>query len=109
MENCIFCRIVNKEVPVDILYEDESVMVFPDHQPQKPIHLLIIPKKHVPEFSKIDDLALFSKLGQTVQRMIVERGLQMKGYKIKVNGGGYQEVDHLHIHLMGPMGKPQAE
>ncbi len=109
MEDCIFCKIVKREIPVDILYEDEAVMVFPDHKPVKPIHLLIIPKKHITEFLKIDDLALFSHLGQVVQRMIRERGLQLNGYRIQINGGGSQEVDHLHLHLMGPMGRPPTE
>ena len=104
MENCIFCKIVKKEVPADIVYEDEQIMVFPDIHPKKPIHLLVIPKKHIKEFNSVDDVSLFSKLGQIIQRMIGERGLQNKGYKIEINGGGAQEVDHLHIHLLGPMG-----
>ncbi len=104
MENCIFCKIREREIPTEFVYQDEEVMVINDVHPVKPVHMLVIPKKHIPEFNAVDDIVLFQKLGRIVQRMIREHGLSHVGYKIVINGGGSQEVDHLHIHLMGPMG-----
>lgn len=102
-KQCLFCKIREKEIPATFVYEDRDVMVFPDIHPQKPVHLLIVPKKHVSEFLVVDDHELFAKLGKVVQQMIREKGLQDKGYRISINGGGLQDVDHLHMHLMGPM------
>ena len=59
MNDCIFCRIARKEIPKEFTYEDEDIMVFPDINPVKPIHLLIIPKKHIPELHALDNPALF--------------------------------------------------
>lgn len=105
MNDCIFCRIARHEVPKAFTYEDEDIMVFPDINPVKPIHLLVIPKKHIPEFHVLDDPVLFEKIGAVILQMIVKMDLQNKGYRVVINGGGAQVVDHLHIHLMGPMGK----
>lgn len=103
MDNCLFCKIRDKEIPATFVFEDNDVMVFPDIHPQKPVHLLIVPKKHVSEFLVVDDHDLFAKLGKVIQQMIREKNLEQKGYKIIINGGGLQDVDHLHMHLMGPM------
>lgn len=109
MENCIFCKIRDKEIATSFVYTDETIMVFNDQHPQKPIHVLIVPKKHVKEFLAVEDVVLFEKLGIVIQRMIRELGLSEKGYKISINGGGSQDVDHLHIHLMGPMAPGQKD
>lgn len=101
--DCIFCKIARQEIPKEFIYDDEDIMVFPDLTPQKPIHLLIIPKRHIPDFVSIDDTVLFSKLGQVIQSMIKRYELTHKGYKITTNGGGAQDINHLHIHLMGPI------
>lgn len=103
MNNCLFCKIRDKEIPANFVYEDDDVMVFPDIHPVKPIHLLIVPKKHVSEFLVVDDHALFAKLGKVIQQMIREKDLEKSGYQIKINGGGLQDIDHLHMHLIGPM------
>lgn len=105
MGDCIFCKIRDKEISKEFIYRDEDVMVFPDINPVKPIHLLIVSKKHIPEFLEIKEPTLFMKLFSVVQRIIRENGLQDKGYRLVVNGGGAQIVNHLHIHLMGPLGK----
>ena len=104
MEDCIFCKLARKEIPKEFLYEDEDIMVFPDIKPVKPVHLLIIPKRHIKELHALDDPTLFEKLGSVILRMIVKMGLQNKGYRVVINGGGAQMVDHLHVHLMGPIG-----
>lgn len=108
MENCIFCSIAQGKIVKEFLYEDGDIMVFPDIKPVKPVHLLIIPKKHIQEFYTVSDTEIFEKLGKAVQNMIGEMGLEHKGYRITVNGGGAQVVDHLHIHLLGPISKDQS-
>ncbi len=102
--DCIFCKIRDKIVPKDFVYENDFVMVFEDINPIKPIHLLIVPKKHISEFSAIDDNLLFEKFFSVVKKMIDEK-LNNKGYRIVINGGGAQIVNHLHIHLLGPIEK----
>lgn len=101
--DCLFCKIREKKIPATFVYEDEDVMVFPDIHPVKPVHLLIVPKKHVSEFLVVDDHDLFAKLGKVIQQLIRENNLEKRGYRIAINGGGLQDVDHLHMHLMGPM------
>ena len=103
MENCIFCKIASKEIPKNFIYEDEDIMVFDDIHPVKPIHLLIVPKKHIPEFAAVEDHELFKKIAKIIQKMIKEKKLTNSGHRIVINGGGAQDVDHLHIHLMGPI------
>jgi len=105
MDDCIFCKIAKKEIPKEFTYEDEDIMVFPDIKPIKPIHLLIIPKTHIKELHVLDNAVLFEKLGRVIQQMILKMQLENKGYRVVINGGGAQLVDHLHIHLMGPVNK----
>lgn len=105
MDTCIFCKIAKREIPKEFTYEDEDVMVFPDISPVKPIHLLIVPKKHIPELVAVDKPDMFQKLFVVSQKMIVEQGLEDKGYRVVINGGGAQVIDHLHVHLMGPITK----
>jgi histidine triad (HIT) family protein len=108
MQDCIFCKIANHEVPKEFIYEDDAVMVFPDLNPVRPVHLLIIPKAHVAELYAVDQPVMFQEIFQVVQNMIKREGLTDKGYRIVVNGGGAQVVNHLHIHLMGPLNKTAA-
>jgi len=80
-------------------------MVFPDIHPLKPIHLLIVPKKHIGDFSDLQDDGLLEKIKKVTQEMVEKQNLKNKGYRIVVNGGGAQIIDHLHLHLLGPLGK----
>ena len=105
MKGCIFCKIRDRQVPTEFTYEDDKVMVFPDIQPVKPVHLLIIPKKHIEDFLQLDDPALLDNIRTVIQKMVYKQKLENKGYKIVVNGGGGQVVRHLHFHLIGPTGK----
>jgi histidine triad (HIT) family protein len=107
MDDCIFCKIRDHEIAKEFSYEDEDVMVFPDIHPVKPTHLLIIPKKHITEFLSIGEPVLFSKIGTVIQRMIRQFDLEARGYRIVVNGGGAQDVHHVHFHLMGPLTKSE--
>lgn len=104
MPDCIFCKIRDREIPGEFTFEDEDVMVFPDINPIKPIHFLIVPKVHVKDLSALKDKDLKVKIIETIQKIAREQGLEDKGYRIVANGGGAQHVDHLHIHLLGPMG-----
>ena len=103
MDDCIFCEIAKGKIKKEFLYEDEDVMVFPDIHPVKPVHILIIPKTHVEDFLALEDPLLKEKLLSVVQTMVESAELDDKGYRIVINGGGAQEIQHLHIHLMGPL------
>jgi histidine triad (HIT) family protein len=102
MPNCVFCQIVSHELPKDFLYEDREVMVFKDISPLKPVHLLFVPKAHIHDFLSLDNDALLSKIRKLIQQQIKENRLENRGFRVVVNGGGLQKVDHLHFHLTGP-------
>jgi len=103
--NCIFCKIRDRIIPKEFTYEDSDVMVFPDIHPLKPIHLLIVPKQHIEDLLMTNDKGLMMKLTRIIQKMIRKFELENKGYRVGINGGGAQAINHLHIHLVGPMGK----
>lgn len=108
MESCIFCKIRDRIIPKEFTYEDKDIMVFPDIRPVAPIHLLIMPKKHFRDFGDfkgVENDGLFLKLKTVIQKMIREQRIEDKGYRLVVNGGGAQIIDHLHVHLMGAIGK----
>ena len=105
-KDCLFCKIINKELPSDIVYEDNKVIAFKDMHPKAPVHLLILPKKHIPSVDhlEIGDKTLMGELILTAQKIVKEKNL--KGYKLVINVGrnGGQLLDHLHLHLLS--GKP---
>lgn len=94
-------------MPKEFTYEDEDVMVFPDIHPVKPVHLLVMPKKHVKELIDSDNEVL-NKVFETVKKMINEKGLNTGGYHLMINGGGAQLVDHFHVHVTGPFAENEA-
>lgn len=102
MNNCLFCKFASGELTKEFFYEDEDIMVFEDIHPHAPVHLLVVPKVHVKEFLEIEDDSLLAKVKNAAHHVIKSKGLSDKGYKITVNGGGYQDIDHLHFHLTGP-------
>jgi histidine triad (HIT) family protein len=104
MQSCIFCKIRDGIIPKKFVYEDKDIMVFPDIHPLKPIHLLIIPKKHIKDFMNLKEDVLFGKIRKVIQKMVKKQNLTSKGYRVAINGGGAQFIDHLHIHLLGPLG-----
>ncbi len=103
--DCIFCRIIAGEVPGEIIYQDEQVIVFPDISPKAPTHLLIVPKKHIPSLAHLSeaDSPLTGHMVNIANRMAKEKGISEKGYRLVMNCGeeGGQGVLHLHIHLLG--------
>jgi len=105
MENCTFCQIANHTLPAEFVYEDKDMMVFPDIHPVKPVHLLIVPKKHMTDFMEVEDSYLWNRICEVSQEMIKKFDLTHKGFRLSLNGGGAQKIDHLHLHLTGPMGR----
>jgi histidine triad (HIT) family protein len=101
---CIFCKILNKELPADIIYEDEKILAFKDIHPKAPIHILIIPKDHIisVDHLKEENKELIGELVLVAKKIAEMKGLST-GYKLTINVGkdGGQEVDHLHLHLLG--------
>jgi len=101
-ESCVFCRIVSGAAPRTVLYENDNVIVIKDKHPQSAVHWLVIPKKHIPDFLALDDTSLIN-LFKTVQKIIREQ--KITNYRIVNNGNGAAIVDHVHIHIMGSVGK----
>lgn len=105
MSDCLFCKIVGKEIPVKVVYEDELCMVFPDIQPQAPVHLLAIPKKHLKNLAETmpNDYDILSHLLSVLKKLAAEQQISEKGYRIvlNTNSEGGQSVYHLHFHLLG--------
>ena len=108
MEDCVFCKIIKKEIPSNTVYEDEEIMAFRDIHPAAPIHILVIPKKHIPSLLEVteEDKGLISKIYEVINKIAEQEGIKKKGFRVIVNCGeeGGQEVPHLHFHLLG--GKP---
>lgn len=103
--DCIFCKIINKEIPSDIVYEDEDVLAFNDINPEAPVHVLVIPKKHIASFNGLTeaDGALLTKIMLVIQKIAKEKNIADSGYRVVNNCGeqGGQTVGHLHFHLLG--------
>lgn len=109
MTDCIFCKIIQKAIPSETLYEDDRMVVFKDMFPKAPVHLLIVPKRHVDSLNELTekDSELIAHLMLKLPEIAQSQGLT-KGYRTIVNTGrgGGQEVFHLHIHLLGGGNKP---
>jgi len=105
MEDCIFCKIVDGQIPSNAVYQDEKVFAFRDINPQAPTHILIIPKKHIPTINDLkgDKSGIISDLFQTALKLAVDEGIDQEGYRtvFNCNANGEQEVDHIHLHLLG--------
>lgn len=105
MSDCIFCRIVAKEVPANIAYEDDEILAFQDIYPLAPVHLLVIPKKHIPSVNGLEDedAQVMGKLFLVIKKLAQKAGIAESGYRVITNIGkdGAQEVNHLHFHLIG--------
>ncbi len=103
--DCLFCDIVNRKVPTEFLYEDDTYVVFKDINPAAPVHLLLVPKKHIRSMNDIqkDDAAIISGLFLIAKDMAKEQGIHASGYKLlfNVEKGGGQVIFHIHLHLIG--------
>ncbi len=102
MSDCIFCKIINGEIPCDKVYEDDQMIAIKDVAPVAPVHVLLIPKKHVPNILSTEaDLRLH--LSAKMKELVKKLGVEEKGFRLVINTGadGGQTVEHLHIHLIG--------
>ncbi|MGE5380175.1 MAG: histidine triad nucleotide-binding protein [Methylocystaceae bacterium] len=110
MSDCVFCRIIDREIPSKIAYEDDQVLIFHDIEPEAPIHLLAIPKKHIVNLSyaSADDTMILGHLQQAIGKVAEELAFSDQGYRVISNcgKGAGQEVMHLHYHIMS--GRPFA-
>lgn len=102
---CVFCKIVKGELPSRKVYESENVVAFHDIQPQAPVHIVIIPKKHIPTMNDVgsEDDAVVAEIFAAARQIAAEQGIDASGYRLinNCNADGGQVVYHLHIHLLG--------
>jgi len=103
--DCIFCKIIGKEIPSEFIYEDEEMIAIRDINPKAPVHLLIIPRKHIRSINNIvpSDEALIGRMMTVAKGLAATEGTDQSGYRVffNVEKGGGQEVFHLHLHLIG--------
>ena len=105
-EDCIFCRIACKEIPAALVYEDQDVVAFKDLAPQAPVHVLVVPKKHLTDLMAVkpeDQLLITHIMTAVIPQLVCELDLKETGFRVVVNTGteGGQTVPHLHFHLLG--------
>lgn len=106
--DCLFCKIVAKQIPAQVVYEDDRALAFADINPQAPTHLLVIPKQHIPGTHTLaaSDNELVGHLFQVIRQLADDKGVSAGGYRVVTNNGddAGQSVPHLHFHLIG--GRP---
>jgi histidine triad (HIT) family protein len=104
MEDCIFCKIADKEIPANVIYEDSRILCFHDINPQAPVHVLMIPKKHIASMDDVreEDVELMGYMVEKIKEIAKTLGLQ-NGYRVVNNCGedGMQQVMHFHYHILG--------
>jgi len=105
MTECIFCKLINRDIPTEIVFESDTVFAFKDIDPQAPHHILIIPKKHIPTLNDLttEDSGLISELVLTAIQIAGELKIDGDGYRtlFNCNAEGGQDVYHIHLHLLG--------
>jgi len=104
-KDCIFCKIVNGEIPTEYLYEDDTLVVFKDINPHAPVHILIVPKKHIRSINDLTetDREIISRMIMVGKDIAKQESVHSSGYKLlfNVERGGGQVIFHLHLHLIG--------
>lgn len=104
MEDCVFCKIIKGEIPSEKVYEDEEVLAFKDIQPASPIHILVIPKKHIANLLEVqeEDSYLISHIYQVINKIAKKLEIEKEGFRVIVNCGkdAGQEVMHVHFHML---------
>ena len=105
MEDCIFCKILRKEIPAAVVYENENVLAFKDISPQAPVHFLVIPKKHISTINDIQetDANLIGEMYLAAKVVAKDLGIADEGYRavMNCNAGAGQTVFHIHLHVLG--------
>lgn len=106
MTDCLFCKMVAGDIEPDVVFEDENLLAFRDINPQAPVHILVIPKRHIATLNDLDDPLLAGQLVQAAVKLAEQEGLSEDGYRtvFNCNRHGGQAVYHLHLHLLG--GRP---
>jgi histidine triad (HIT) family protein len=105
MSDCLFCRIVKREIPASIVYEDDEVLAFNDINPQAPTHVLLVPKRHIASLNDLqaEDDSIVGELVRRAAALAKERGLSERGFRtvFNTNREAGQTVFHIHLHLLG--------
>ena len=106
MTDCLFCKMVAGDIKPDVVFEDENILAFRDINPQAPVHILIIPKRHIPTLNDMDDPLLTGRLVEAAVNLAEQEGISEDGYRtlFNCNRNAGQAVYHLHLHLLG--GRP---
>jgi len=103
--DCVFCQIVAGRIPADIVYQDEELVAFRDIEPQAPVHLLIVPREHIPSLAHLADseMPLIARMAVVANRLARQENVFESGYRLVINCGkeGGQMVPHLHLHVLG--------
>ncbi len=99
---CLFCDIINNKIPADIVFESKNILAFKDINPKAPIHILVIPKKHVSNLNKLENKEILNEIFSAIKQIARKVGI-LSGYKVQISVGkkGGQEINHLHFHLLG--------
>jgi len=102
-DDCLFCRIVRKEIPATLIAEDEHCVAFRDINPQAPVHALVIPREHVSSLNQATDAAMLGRLSLMAAAIAKKEGVAESGYRtvVNTNGAAGQTVFHIHLHLLG--------
>ncbi len=104
MSDCLFCKIIDGEIPADVVYQNDQVMAFRDINPQAPVHVLLIPKRHIATLNDLnpEDAELIGQLYLAAKQVALDMEVAEKGYRtlINCNEDGGQDVFHIHMHLM---------
>jgi len=104
MENCLFCKIAVGEIPASKVYEDDEILAFQDIKPARPVHVLVIPKRHITSLASTTeaDVPVLGRILAIANRLASEQG-SPDGFRLIINTGaiGHQEVQHLHAHIVG--------
>jgi histidine triad (HIT) family protein len=102
-DDCLFCRIARKEIPAKLVAEDEHSLAFRDINPQAPVHVLVIPKEHVPSLDQASDPAMLGRLSLMAAEIARKEGINGDGYRtvVNTNSAAGQTVFHIHLHLLG--------
>jgi len=102
-DNCLFCRIVRREIPATLVFEDDHVVAFRDINPQAPIHVVIVPREHVASLNDAADATLIGRLSLAAAKIARTEGIADSGYRtvVNTNRDAGQTVFHVHLHLLG--------
>lgn len=101
--DCIFCKIANKDIKSSIVYEDDNIIAFDDINPQAPVHVLVVPKKHISNIMELSDYSVLEGVFRGIQKVAELKNIDKEGFRVVVNHlqKGGQTVFHLHFHVLG--------